>query len=157
MDRTAVPENCESIFILVPISSNGDDCDVYREEIFQYVVKRLEKYLGYDLKKFIDFKHLYGLRDFKNDYNSFKGNAYGSANKLDQFAFFRPRMKSSKVKNLYYTGQLTFPGGGLPPCLLSGRIISEIIDNNNWLKNIFYKITDIIVVILRKILKIFFF
>ena len=64
------------------------------------------------------------------DYNSYKGNAYGLANTLMQTAFLRPRIQSKKVKNLFFTGQLTVPGPGVPPAIISGKIVSELLMKN---------------------------
>ena len=59
--------------------------------------------------------------------NSFRGNAYGLANTLRQTGPLRPRMKSRKVEGLYYTGQLTVPGPGVPPALISGQVVADLI------------------------------
>ncbi len=83
-----------------------------------------------DLKSYVIFKKSYCVKDFKEDYNSFKGNAYGMANTLFQTAFLRPKLKSKKVPNLYYTGQLTVPGPGVPPALISGKVVSELINKS---------------------------
>jgi phytoene desaturase len=71
------------------------------------------------------------VNDFIEEYNSYKGNAYGLANTLLQTAFLRPKLKSKKVKNLYFTGQLTVPGPGVPPALISGKLVSELISEAN--------------------------
>jgi phytoene desaturase len=89
------------------------------------LIKRLEEQTNQDLEENILFKIPFCVEDFKNDYNSYKGNAYGMANTLLQTAFLRPRIKSKKVKNLFFTGQLTVPGPGVPPALISGKIVSE--------------------------------
>jgi phytoene desaturase len=57
-------------------------------------------------------------------YNSFKGNAYGLANTLKQTAILKPSLANKKVKNLFYTGQLTVPGPGVPPSLISGKVVA---------------------------------
>jgi phytoene desaturase len=82
-----------------------------------------------DLAKRIEFKKIYAVNDFVKDYNAFKGNAYGLANTLMQTAHLKPSLKSKKVKNLFYTGQLTVPGPGVPPSLISGKLASEQILN----------------------------
>jgi phytoene desaturase len=75
----------------------------------------------------MQFMQSYCINDFIQDYNSYKGNAYGLANTLLQTAFLRPKLKSKKTKNLYFTGQLTVPGPGVPPSLISGKLVSELI------------------------------
>jgi phytoene desaturase len=93
-------------------------------------VGRLEKLTDQEVKSKIQFQKSYCLQDFKDDYNSYKGNAYGMANTLLQTAFLRPKIKSKKVNNLFFTGQLTVPGPGVPPALISGKVAAEQILNN---------------------------
>ena len=85
----------------------------------------MEKTTEQSLKQNIIFVESYCVNDFIKDYNSYKGNAYGLANILTQTAFLRPKIKSRKVRNLFFTGQLTVPGPGVPPSLISGKIVSE--------------------------------
>jgi phytoene desaturase len=91
---------------------------------------RFEALTGQSVKKNIIFKKSFCVNDFVKDYNSYKGNAYGMANTLLQTAFLRPKLKSKKVDNLYFTGQLTVPGPGVPPALISGKLVSELIEKN---------------------------
>ncbi|OYY08638.1 MAG: hypothetical protein B7Y11_13515, partial [Sphingobacteriia bacterium 24-36-13] len=63
--------------------------------------------------------------DFISEYNAFKGNAYGLANTLLQTAVLKPSCRSKKVKNLFFTGQLTVPGPGVPPSLISGEVVAK--------------------------------
>ena len=86
---------------------------------------RLEKLTGQSIRDAVIFKRSFAHRDFKADYNSFKGNAYGLANTLMQTAILKPKLKNDQVKNLFYTGQLTVPGPGVPPCLISGKLVAE--------------------------------
>jgi phytoene desaturase len=94
-------------------------------------MERLEKLTNQSVRNNIMFKDSFGVNDFISDYNSFKGNAYGLANTLLQTAFLRPKLKSKKVKNLYFTGQLTVPGPGVPPSLISGQLVAELISKND--------------------------
>jgi phytoene desaturase len=89
------------------------------------IVSRFEKRIGQTIKDAIVFKKSYAHADFVSDYNSFKGNAYGLANTLMQTAILKPAIKSKKVKNLFYTGQLTVPGPGVPPSLISGEVVAK--------------------------------
>ena len=89
------------------------------------MLKRLEKHVGTDINKSIDYKKSYSIKDFVQDYNSYKGNAYGLANTLAQTAMFKPSIKNNKISNLFYTGQLTVPGPGVPPALISGKIVAK--------------------------------
>jgi phytoene desaturase len=127
-DPTVAPAGCENLFLLIPIAAGleGDTADV-REKYFNIIIKRLEKKWGQTITDAIVYKRSYAVADFKNDYHSFKGNAYGLANTLLQTAFLKPSCKSKKVKNLYYTGQLTVPGPGVPPSLISGEVVANLI------------------------------
>jgi phytoene desaturase len=125
-DNTVAPAGCENLFLLIPVAAglNNDDEEL-RDRYFNMIIERMEKRLGTPIKEHIIFKQSYAHSDFVNDYNSFKGNAYGLANTLLQTAVLKPACKSKKVKNLFYTGQLTVPGPGVPPSLISGEVVSK--------------------------------
>ena len=127
-DPTVAPVGCENLFLLIPIAAGleGDTADV-REKYFNLIIERLEKKWGQTITDAIVYKRSYAVADFKNDYHSFKGNAYGLANTLLQTAFLKPSCKSKKINNLYYTGQLTVPGPGVPPSLISGEVVANLI------------------------------
>lgn len=132
-DDSVAPEGCENLFFLIPIAAGlqGDTSEV-REAYFQKIVSRYEEKIGEKISDAIIYKKSYAVSDFKEDYNAFKGNAYGLANTLWQTSILKPSLKSKKVKNLYYTGQLTVPGPGVPPSLISGEVVSkEILKDNN--------------------------
>jgi phytoene desaturase len=124
-DPTAAPKNGENLFLLMPLAAGLEDNEELHEQYFQGFVQRLEERTGESFTSNIKVKRSYCLKDFKNDYNSFKGNAYGLANTLRQTAFLKPKMRSSKAKNLFFTGQLTVPGPGVPPAIISGRIAAK--------------------------------
>jgi phytoene desaturase len=126
-DDTFAPENKEAATFLIPIAAGIEDSEEQRRSYFEMIIKRLEKLTNQKLSDDILFVESYCLKDFVEDYNSYKGNAYGLANVLTQTAFLRPKIKSSKVSNLYFTGQLTVPGPGVPPALISGKITSDLI------------------------------
>ncbi|OUD36639.1 NAD(P)/FAD-dependent oxidoreductase [Flavobacterium sp. FPG59] len=127
-DQTAAPEGMESGFFLVPLAPGINDTEALREEYFEIIIKRFETLTQQNVRESIIFKESFCKNDFVSDYNSYKGNAYGMANTLLQTAFLRPKLKSKKVKNLYFTGQLTVPGPGVPPALISGKLVSELIN-----------------------------
>lgn len=126
-DETVAPEGHEAGIFLMPVAPGLKDTKDVRKKYFDLIMKRLEKVTEQTLVDHILFYESYGISDFINDYNSYKGNAYGLANTLRQTHILRPRMKSKRVKNLYFTGQLTVPGPGIPPSLISGKIVSELI------------------------------
>ena len=126
-DKSMAPEDCETGFFLVPIAPDLEDTQELREKYFDIIIKRLETLTNQSVKDSIIFKESFCVNDFIEDYNSYKGNAYGLANILTQTAFLRPNLRSKKVKNLYFTGQLTVPGPGVPPALISGKLSAELI------------------------------
>lgn len=121
-DGTVAPEGHENVFILMPLASGLEDTEELREKYFDIILERLEKFTGEDIRANIDYKKSYCIKNFISDYNSFKGNAYGLANTLRQTANFKPALKNSKLPNLFYAGQLTVPGPGVPPSIISGKI-----------------------------------
>jgi phytoene desaturase len=126
-DLTAAPDGMESAFFLIPLAPGIEDNETLREEYFEKIITRFEQLTQQKIKNNIIFKKSFCKNDFVADYNAYKGNAYGMANTLLQTAFLRPKLKSSKVRNLYFTGQLTVPGPGVPPALISGKLVAELI------------------------------
>ncbi len=121
------PEGKEAAIFLIPLAPDLEDTEELRATYFNKIMARLEKNIEQKLTDKVLFKESFCVNDFKSDYNSYKGNAYGMANTLMQTAFLRPKIKSSKVDNLYFTGQLTVPGPGVPPALISGKLVSDLI------------------------------
>ncbi|HSI69768.1 MAG TPA: phytoene desaturase family protein [Gillisia sp.] len=126
-DEGTAPANCENGFFLIPIAPGLEDTPELREEYFNKIMERFEKLTGEEVRSNIMFRESFCVKDFIKDYNSYKGNAYGMANTLLQTAFLRPKLQSSKVKGLFFTGQLTVPGPGVPPSLISGKLVSGLI------------------------------
>jgi phytoene desaturase len=93
------------------------------------VVDRMESYYGQDIRNHIEYMRSYCVKDFQEDYNALRGNAYGLANTLTQTAVLKPRIRNKKVSNLFYAGQLTVPGPGVPPSLISAQIAAKLIQN----------------------------
>ncbi len=132
-DDTVAPSGCENLFILIPTAPDLKDTLEIKEYYFQLVMKRLESHLGIPITNHIIYRKDYASSNFISDYNSYKGNAYGLANTLLQTAIFKPNMKSKKLNNLYYTGQLTTPGPGVPPSLISGKVVAnQILKNHSY-------------------------
>lgn len=124
-DDSVAPPGHENLFLLMPIAPGLIDNEETREKYFEVMIERLEKQNGEDIKSFIDYKKSYCINDFITDYNSYKGNAYGLANTLSQTAILKPKIKNKKLNNLYYTGQLTVPGPGVPPSIISGKVAAD--------------------------------
>lgn len=124
-DPTVAPMGCENLFLLIPVATGlSDDTEERREAYFNMVVERLENQIGQSVKDAIIYKKSFAHSDFVSEYNAFRGNAYGLANTLSQTAVLKPGCRSRKVKNLFYTGQLTVPGPGVPPSLISGEVVA---------------------------------
>lgn len=131
-DPTVAPEGMENLFLLIPLAPDLEDSEQVREKYYDIIMDRLEKITGQEIRSHVIFKRSYAHSDFKADYHAFKGNAYGLANTLLQTAILKPSLKNKKVKNLYYTGQLTVPGPGVPPSLISGGVVArEVMKENN--------------------------
>lgn len=124
-DDALAPEGHETLFLLMPIAPGLEDGEDIREEYFQIMMNRLEEHIGAPITPHIDFKQSYCVSDFIDDYHSYKGNAYGLANTLKQTAIMKPKIRNKKIDNLFYAGQLTVPGPGVPPALISGKIASN--------------------------------
>ena len=126
-DNTSAPEGKEAGFFLIPLAPGIEDTEELRETYFHKILDRFEQLTNQEVKKSVIFKRSFCVKDFKKEYNSYKGNAYGMAMTLLQTAFLRPKLKSNSVQTLYFTGQLTVPGPGVPPSLISGKLTSELI------------------------------
>ncbi len=125
-DNTVAPPGCENLFFLIPVAAGlQGDTEELRDKYFDKIVQRFEKYTGEKISDAIIYKRTYAVSNFVDDYNSYKGNAYGLANTLMQTAILKPAMKSKKVSNLFYAGQLTVPGPGVPPSLISGEVAAK--------------------------------
>jgi phytoene desaturase len=124
-DPSVAPPGCENLFLLIPVAPGLPDDEQTREKYFNIIMSRLEFLTGQSIRGNIVFKRSYAHNDFVSDYNAFKGNAYGLANTLWQTANLKPSIINKKVPNLFYTGQLTVPGPGVPPALISGEVTAR--------------------------------
>jgi phytoene desaturase len=125
-DESVAPQHGENLFFLIPVASGlTGDTEELRDKYFEMIVERYENHIGQKIKDSIVYKKSFGPDDFVTEYNAFRGNAYGLANTLKQTAILKPSCKSNKVKNLFYTGQLTVPGPGVPPAIISGEVVAN--------------------------------
>ena len=130
-DSNSAPEGKEAGIFLIPLAPGLQDTPELRDTYFEKIISRFEHLTSQNVKKHIIFSESFCINDFVKDYNSYKGNAYGMANTLTQTAFLRPKLKSKKVKNLFFTGQLTVPGPGVPPSLISGKLVADLVINHH--------------------------
>lgn len=124
-DSSVAPEGMENLFVLIPLAPGLEDNDELREKYYDIVMGRLERHTNQNIREHVVYKRSYAHQDFIRDYHAFKGNAYGLANTLLQTAFLKPKLRSRKVGNIFYTGQLTTPGPGVPPSLISGEVVAK--------------------------------
>ncbi|MFH1118936.1 MAG: phytoene desaturase family protein [Bacteroidota bacterium] len=130
-DNTVAPPGHENVFVLIPVAPGLEDTEEIRSRYLNLIMMRLERFTGQQLRNHLIYKRSYAHRDFEMDYHAYKGNAYGLANTLMQTAFLKPSMKNPKIKNLMYAGQLTVPGPGVPPAIISGQIAAGEIHKLN--------------------------
>lgn len=126
-DDTVAPEGHENLFLLMPVAPGLEDNEIIREKYFSMMMTRLENHVGEKIEGSVDYKKSYCINDFISDYHAYKGNAYGLANTLMQTALFKPKIRNKKIANLFYAGQLTVPGPGVPPSLVSGKIAADLL------------------------------
>lgn len=127
-DPSLAPEGCENLFFLIPVATGLEgDTEEVRDKYFEQICIRFENRVGENIRDAIIYKKSFAISNFMEDYNSFKGNAYGLANTLMQTAVLKPSVRSKKVNNLYYAGQLTVPGPGVPPALISGELVATLV------------------------------
>lgn len=124
-DPSVAPAGCENLFLLIPVAPGLEDTPEIREHYYHLTMDRLEHWTGQKIREHVVFRRSYAHADFVSDYHAFRGNAYGLANTLLQTAFLKPKLRSKRVSNLYYTGQLTVPGPGVPPSLISGEVVAR--------------------------------
>lgn len=126
-DASVAPDGCENLFLLMPVAPDlpESDAETIRDHYFDLMMTRLEAYVGEPIRPHIVVKRSYAHREFVQDYHAFKGNAYGLANTLKQTAFLKPSIRNKHLKNLFHTGQLTVPGPGVPPALISGLVVAD--------------------------------
>jgi phytoene desaturase len=124
-DPSVAPAGSENLFLLIPVAPGLEDTPEIRAHYFDVVMQRLEQHTGQNIREHIVYQRSYAHADFVRDYHAFRGNAYGLANTLLQTAFLKPKLKNRRLSNFWYTGQLTVPGPGVPPSLISGQVVAD--------------------------------
>jgi phytoene desaturase len=124
-DSSVAPEGYENLFLLIPTAPNLKDTPDIKAHYYHVIMDRLERLTGQSIRDAVVYKRAYAHSNFIADYNSFKGNAYGLANTLRQTAILKPTLKNNQLNNLFFAGQLTVPGPGVPPSLISGKVVAD--------------------------------
>lgn len=127
-DDSVAPEGCENLFLLIPVAVDLDDKEETRQHYFNLLLDRIEHITGDNVKEHVVYHRSFAHRDYKTDYNGYKGNAFGLANTLNQTAILKPSLRNKHLKNLFFAGQLTTPGPGVPPSLISGQVVAAQIE-----------------------------
>ena len=125
-DPSVAPEGNENLMVLIPTAPGLIDTEEIKDAYFKKAMAKLEKHFGEDIESHIVYKRIYAAKNFIADYHAFKGNAYGLANTLDQTAILKPSIKNKHLHNLIYAGQLTVPGPGVPPAIISGKLAAQL-------------------------------
>lgn len=127
-DDSVAPEGCENLFLLIPVAVDLDDKEETRQHYFDLLLDRIEHITGENVREHVVYHRSFAHRDYKTDYNGYKGNAFGLANTLNQTAILKPSLRNKHLKNLFFAGQLTTPGPGVPPSLISGQVVAAQIE-----------------------------
>ncbi|HUX51678.1 MAG TPA: phytoene desaturase family protein [Spirochaetia bacterium] len=123
-DTDAAPPDRTNLFLLVPVAAGLPDTEELRERFFEQIMGTTEKLAGESILGSIEARRLYTVNDFERDYHAFQGTALGLSHTLFQTALFRPSFRSKKVPNLYFSGQYTHPGIGVPMTLIGAEVIA---------------------------------
>ncbi|WP_240347794.1 phytoene desaturase family protein [Longitalea arenae] len=129
-DDSVAPPGHENLFLLMPVAAGLQDNEYTREKYYSIMMNRLEAFAGESIHDHIVYRRSYCIKNFISDYNAYKGNAYGLANTLSQTAVLKPKIRNKQLKNLFYAGQLTVPGPGVPPSIISGKIAAGLLDKH---------------------------
>lgn len=130
-DETQAPEGHENLFILVnaPYTSEKTNWEKEKQPYRDLIVRRLEDFGLKDLESAIDFEQIITPEDFETKYRARRGSIYGISSNGAFSAFLRVPNRSREIKNLYFTGGATHPGGGIPLVLLSGKMTAQMISD----------------------------
>ena len=129
-DPSVAPDGHENLFFLLPLAAEIEDTPQQREKYWELMCTRFAERTGVDIRPHVIYKRGFAHKEFKEDYNAYRGNAYGLANTLMQTAFLKPKLRSKKLSNLWYTGQLTTPGPGMPPSIISGQVVATDVNRD---------------------------
>ena len=122
------PENCENWFTMINVPSNqGQDWSDLIKSAKKNIIKKLNKNLKADVESYIEFEKVISPIDIEKNTNSSNGSLYGSSSNDKFSALLRHSNFSNKIKNLYFCGGSVHPGGGIPLCLLSAKIVSDLV------------------------------
>ncbi len=120
------PPNCENWFVMINVPANyGQDWKSYIERSRQNILQKLERMLGTSLKERILTENILDPVAIEQKTSSHLGALYGTSSNNPLAAFFRHPNFSNQIKGLYFCGGSAHPGGGIPLCLLSAKIVEK--------------------------------
>ena len=124
-DPSVAPPGMENLFFLVPVAPGMDDTDDMREAFAGRVLDHFEQMTGQTIRRNMVVRRIFSQQDFIADYNTYKGTAFSLSHTLFQTAVFRPRRRSRRLTNLYFTGQYTHPGVGMPMVFIAAELTAK--------------------------------
>ena len=131
-EKTDAPEGHENWFTMINVPSNtGQDWDKIIGEARENIISKLSSILKEDVSKLITFESILDPRTIESNTQSYQGALYGASSNNKFAAFLRHPNFKRTINNLYFCGGSVHPGGGIPLCLLSGKIVSDLIESNN--------------------------
>jgi phytoene desaturase len=130
-DPSLAPAGHSLLYVLAPMPNleAGLDWRQAAPALREKLLDRLEEIVDPDLRRHIVWERQYLPTDFQADYNATLGTAFGSLSQgFFQSAYFRPHNKSRDIANLYFVGQGTYPGIGMPMVMISSKLVAERIE-----------------------------
>ncbi|GGE33194.1 1-hydroxycarotenoid 3,4-desaturase CrtD [Psychroflexus planctonicus] len=127
---TDAPKGAENWFVMINVPANyGQDWEKLKVKAKIAILKKIEKCLGVDVSHLIETEYCWTPVSIENETSSHRGSLYGASSNSKWAAFLRHPNFSSQYKNLYFCGGSVHPGGGIPLCLLSAKIVADLIPN----------------------------
>ncbi len=131
MESEQAPEGCENWFVMINApTNNGQDWNEMIDETKKNVIQKINRILNTDIEQLIKTETILDPRSIEKKTGTYKGSLYGTSSNSPFSAFFRPANFTSDINGLYFCGGTVHPGGGIPLCLKSAFITSELIIKN---------------------------
>ncbi len=129
-NREDAPEGCENWFVMINAPANhGQDWGKLAAMARKSVIRKINTILNTDIEEYIETEFVLDPIEIEQNTSSYRGALYGAASNSKFAAFLRHPNFSSKTKNLYFCGGSVHPGGGIPLCLLSSKIVNDLVPN----------------------------
>ena len=120
------PKGCENWFVMINAPNNsGQDWDKLVNEARKHIILKINKILNTNIESYIEYEDYADPRTIENNTASYKGAIYGNSSNSKLAAFLRHKNFINRFKGLYFVGGSVHPGGGIPLCLASAKIVTE--------------------------------